>query len=247
MGHARFFVPPDCIDSGDVKLSGETAHQILRVLRLEAGDTIILLDNSGRKYHMLITSVERENVYGRVVSTEDVPEPETNIVLAQCLLKGDKTEMVVQKAVELGASRVQLITSERTIAKMDENKSVQKTARLQKIAKEAAEQCDRSIVPQITEPIQYARFIEELPEADIAILAWEEEISSSIKSVLGNCEGVKNVVVCIGPEGGFSTTEAEMAKSAGMECVHLGKRILRAETAAVYSLAVINYELEMQT
>jgi 16S rRNA (uracil1498-N3)-methyltransferase len=230
----RLFVPasqlPDII--------GSDAHYLRNVLRVEVGNRLELFDGTGTNYQVEIVTIDKEKISCEIKTKEVSPnEPKIKTTLAQALPKSSKMDFVIEKAVELGVDQIIPVLTERTIAKGD------KSTRWQKIAKEAAEQSGRAIVPEIKPLIKFDDLLKLRDQYDLAIVPWENEKNIKLKSVLTDYPTNK-LLLLIGPEGGFSTGEIEMAKTAGFTAVSLGKRILRTETAGLTTLSAIFYELD---
>jgi 16S rRNA (uracil1498-N3)-methyltransferase len=237
----RFFISPDQIAGIEAVVTGEDVRHIATVLRMKTGDELLLCDGEGTEYAVKIKHVERSGITTEITgqSKREIRHP--RITLGQGLPKADKMDFIVQKATELGASNIVPLVTERTIVKIkDEEKRI---GRWQKIAREAAMQSDR---PDITKVLSIRRFDDYLRALDpglrtLLLLPWEEG-TEPIKNVLRQHSSVKNLIVLIGPEGGFSAAEAESAKTRGFHHVSLGPNILRTETAAVAVLSMIGYE-----
>lgn len=235
-GRKRFFV--DNLNypaQTEVVLGGEEfAHA--SVQRVEEGTEIILLDGSGTEYSAIVAKVEKRSLTAHIVGAyEGGREPKTQIYLLCGALKGDKTELVVQKATELGAGKVGIFSSEYCAAYMNENK----LERLKKVAREAAKQCMRSRAPEI---YYFDNFSSALNSAEgYSNKLFACEFATSSQADLSALNGSTALVV--GSEGGFSEEEAESAKSLGFSKITLGKRILRAETAAIALLSVAAFAL----
>lgn len=235
-GRKRFFV--DNLNypaQTEVVLGGEEfAHA--SVQRVEEGTEIILLDGSRTEYSAIVVKVEKRSLTAHIVGAyEGGREPKTQIYLLCGALKGDKTELVVQKATELGAGKVGIFSSEYCAAYMNENK----LERLKKVAREAAKQCMRSRAPEIC---YFDNFSSALKSAEgYSNKLFACEFATSSQADLSALNGSTALVV--GSEGGFSEEEAESAKSLGFSQITLGKRILRAETAAIALLSVAAFAL----
>lgn len=218
-------------------LSGEEFEHAKNVLRIGVGAEVILLDNSGREYTAVVSAVEKKQMLLNVVR-EEVGEREAKADI--CLLFGylknaDKNEFIVQKAVELGVKRIGVFSSQFSSAYMNENK----LERLNKVSREAAKQCLRSIAPKV----EYFPSLEKALAfgGDFAYKLFACEFAQ--KSEIAFSDLKNSVAIVIGSEGGFSREEAELAKKKGYKLVSLGKRILRAETAAVSLASIVAYEL----
>ncbi|MCE5314150.1 MAG: 16S rRNA (uracil(1498)-N(3))-methyltransferase [Armatimonadota bacterium] len=242
--HRRFFINPSQIDGSDAMIRGETARQITKVLRLREGDVICILDDLGNEHSSLITAVSRNEVSVRILgSTSCDREPTIHLTLAICLPKGDKLDLIVQKCAELGISKYVIVDSERVVTRPDSARAVEKIERWRRIASEAVEQCGGARVPEVAGIVGFPDLADEIAQNDLALIAWEEEKSVGLKQALKENASAKSVMLIVGPEGGLTESEVELAKSAGAKCVSLGRRVLRAETAAIAACAMILYEL----
>jgi 16S rRNA (uracil1498-N3)-methyltransferase len=243
--HRRFFVRPEQISGDTATLTGDLAHQIGRVMRLREGDKLRLLDGLGAEYEASITGFSKSEVTARIVgSGRCLGEPQTSLTLALCLLKGDKVELVVQKCSELGISQLAVVRSERSVARPDSSRIDAKLERWRRIAAEAAEQSGRGIAPGVRWFEDFAEMAPLIEEHALSLIAWEGETGKSIRQELRESRGAGSALVVIGPEGGLTEREVNLAKSCGARCVSLGRRVLRAETAAIAACAAIMYELE---
>ncbi|MBR1975064.1 MAG: 16S rRNA (uracil(1498)-N(3))-methyltransferase [Clostridia bacterium] len=234
MALKRFFV--DKIEE-TTELSGEEFEHAKNVLRLGAGDEVILLDNSGKEYTAVIAQVEKKRMLLNVVR-EEVGEREASADV--CLLFGylknaDKNEFIVQKAVELGVKKIGVFSSEYSSAYMNANK----LERLNKVSKEAAKQCLRSVAPEVVYFDALGKALEWAKGYENKLFACE--FATESKCDVGNLCG--STAMVIGSEGGFSRKEEELANELGYASVTLGKRILRAETAAVALTSVVMFHL----
>ncbi len=233
MARNRFFV--DTIGE-EVVLTGDEFRHARNVLRLREGSEITLLDGSGAEYAAVVAKVERNALVAHVLSRrEGTREPETDVLLLVGALKGDKTEFVVQKATELGAGEIGVFSSEYCAAYMNENK----LERLNRVAREAAKQCMRGKAPAV---VCFGSLEEALGHAEgyrnkLFACEFAEESEKDPGKAEGSC------ALVVGSEGGFSKAEAELARAHGFAMVSLGKRILRAETAAIALLSVVLYGL----
>ena len=219
----------------EVVLSGDEFRHAHTVLRLKEGDELTFLDGCGAEFSAIVSKVEKGRMLLHVLEQKTSDrEPKTQVMLLCGALKGDKTELIVQKAVELGAARIGVFSSKYSSAFWNENK----TERLNRVAREASKQCLRALAP----PVEYFPTLEEaLKSADGAqnkLFACEflEKSETELSSRLGS------FALVVGSEGGFSEEEFSLAKAHGFSGVSLGKRILRAETAAIALLSVVMYE-----
>ena len=237
----RFFISPGQVIDQYITISGEDVRHIATVLRMKTGDELLLCDGRGTEYQAKIARVSKSEITTEVKARSKREIRYPLITLCQGLPKSDKMDWIVQKSTELGVATIIPLATERTIVKIrDEEKRV---SRWQKIAREAAMQSNRPDIPEV-EKIQsldgYIRTLDPDP-GTLLILPWEEG-TEPIRSILRQIPGIKNIIVLIGPEGGFSAQEVEMAKEKGYHTVSLGQNILRTETAAVAVLSMIGYE-----
>ncbi len=227
----------------EIRITGTDAHHLMHVLRAKAGDEIVVVDDVNQAARMEMIAFSEEFVTMRFkerVSLE--AESPVDITLAQCLLKADKMEFVVQKAVELGARRVIPIESRNCVVRYDAKKRVERRNRWQRIADEAAKQCGRAALMEVCPIEELSAFLSAaVDKAGTFLFCYENETRESIKRRLRESEA-GTVTLLIGPEGGFTPEEAENIETHGGISVTLGSRILRAETAAVAALTVVQYE-----
>ncbi len=234
----RFFV--DETPAGEFFIGGEDGRHIAKSLRMRPGEELTLCDGQGRDYPGVVLSCTGEGALvqvGEAVPTSS--EPAAKVTVCQCLAKGDKLETVTQKAVELGAAEIWPVESARCVVRLDEKSAGKKTARLQKIAREAAMQSGRGIIPRVLEPASLKKALETAAREG-EILFFYERGEESLKAALKTAG--QRLFVFVGPEGGFSPEEAALAQSFGGKVLTLGPRILRTETAPLAALACIFYE-----
>lgn len=236
----RLFIPGRLADT--VTLSGSDAHHLGYTLRARVGERCVVVDPERQVASMEIAGFTADTVTLRLVKKlEADTESPIRLTLAICLLKSDKMDFVVQKAVELGVVKVQPVESENCVARYDEKKAEARRKRWQRIADEAAKQCGRTALLTVAPILTFDEWITKRPSEDgAAFFCYEAEK----KDALGAWLAKQNAEACtalIGPEGGFTPAEAEQAKAAGIAAVTLGPRILRAETAAIATLAVVQH------
>lgn len=237
----RFFIDPAQVSAPAITITGDDVRHIRIVLRKQPGDLLTLLDGTGSEYIVSITDIGKDEIGTAIVEQRRREPAGPRIVLGQGLPKADKMDLIVQKATELGVSSIVPLITERTIVKVkDEEKRI---SRWQKIAREASMQSHRLDIPmigQIRPFTDYVRMLHTEP-GTLYLIPWEEG-TQPMKEVLRAYPAADTTVVLIGPEGGFSLTEADMAKEKGFRAVSLGPTILRTETAAVAALSMIRYE-----
>jgi len=243
----RFFIRAECLAEGKFRIDGPDARQIHSVLRLGPGDKIAAVDGSKRMLTIRIDEVNINTVTGEVLESCPLDtEPIINLTLAASYPKGDKLEFVIQKGTELGVVKFHVISTARTIPKTTPEKAEQKLARWKTIAKEAAEQSCRAVIPEIEGITPLDKFVESIDDYDLAICLWEDEKETSIKEILTSNRHAKYILVIIGPEGGFEEKEVRMMVAKGAVSASLGRRVYRCETAAIAASAIVLYEMETQ-
>lgn len=241
----RFFVTKDNISDRAVIITGEDAFHIARSLRMAVGDSLTVSDGEGTDYNCRLTRIRDEECECDIISSESGrSESSAKITLFMAYPKGDKLETVIQKAVELGAFRIVPFESARCIKRPKAEKLDRQLERLNRIAKEAAKQCGRSCLPEVSAPLSFSDMLSEAALSEIALLCYENEDGRSVKNAIAG-KRPESISVVVGSEGGFSPEEVDAALSAGLSSVTLGKRILRCETAPLAALAMIAYELEL--
>ena len=241
----RFFVAEENLRGKQVVFTGRQAHQIRNVLRIKSGDHVIVLDNTGCEYTVVLTKVGRQDVVGEVVSRQQVQaEPRTQITLYQSLLAREKFEWVLQKCTEVGVVRFVPIVTERSIVRRQDAITPRKLSRWRDIITEAAEQSGRGRIPQLEQAVNFVDAVSGLGDFDHCFIGTLGVTGSNVREVLRTFSAEPiTVALFIGPEGGFTDKEVAVACSKGATAFSLGKRILRTETAAVVASAVILYEL----
>jgi len=248
-GLHRFFVPAGLLGGERVALAGEQAHQISRVLRLKAGDRVIMLDGAGREYRVRLDDVRSSAVGGTVEAVQHSrPEPRLHLTLFQALVPRERFETVLQKGTEVGINRFVPLWCERSIVPRGDQLDERRLDRWRRIVTEAAEQCERGRVPEIASPVRFGAALEQAALGP-ALLAWEREAERSVRGGLRTAlasnqllDGRSSLALFVGPEGGFSPSEVEAARGAGVLTVSLGPRILRTETAGPVLAMLALYE-----
>ncbi len=244
----RYFVDPNNMNSNEVKIIGDDVHHITKVMRLQPGDEIICSNGLGNDVIAKIKTIHPKEI---ICSSESIltetAEPKVQLLLAQGLPKADKMELIIQKGTETGVTTFIPFTSQRTIVKLDQKKEQKKWERWEKIAKEAAEQAHRSKIPIIEPLLSWKELLDRIADKFV-LIAYEKEntmrLSKALSESLQKKPEPTEVVLIIGPEGGFSEEEVLQAEQRGAISVSLGKRILRTETAGLVGIANIIYHLE---
>ncbi len=239
---ARFFLPRRQIHDGHGEVEGQELEHLRKVLRLKVGDRITVFDDSGWEHEAVIRSLG--GAVGSIEilrSIEAQRESPLQITLAVGLTKGDKLDFVVEKATELGVQFIIPFSSAFSVPKLDERKIAARTARWQKIALSATKQCGRTRVPEIVPLCSLQELLARSQPQGVKLFFWEKAAERSLRQLYEKNSTAQMVMLAIGPEGGFSAEEAELARRCGFELAHLGRRILRAETAAVTALALVQF------
>ena len=246
----RYFVPMESFTESSVTITGDDFHHIVRVMRMEAGDTVIVVQPGGKAAVAEIKTITDDAVLADVVEwTKEEKELPVRLSIASGLPKGDKLEYIVQKGTELGAFSFFPFQAARSVVKWDEKKAGKKTERLQKIAKEAAEQSHRTVVPVVNEPVTLSGLIERAQDYDYKLIAFEESAkqgeTAKLAATLKVIKPGQSILFVFGPEGGITEKELDKLVEAGFTACGLGPRILRTETAPLYALAAVSYHLEL--
>lgn len=237
----RFFIPSNWFNPPIVELRDDTARQIKIVLRMQPGDEIVVLDNSGTEYQVKLTEFAKNSITGRIIAQQPSPgEPGVKLTLYQGTLKGQKFEWVLQKGTELGVSSFVPTICQRSILR-NPAAIEKKYPRWHQIIKEAAEQSGRGKLPHLAAPLPLDKALTQAQSSETLILfPWEEADDISLKRFFSG-DDASNIALFIGPEGGFALEESRLAKNVGAKLIKLGQRILRAETAGIATCAVIMY------
>lgn len=236
----RFFVAPEEMAAQRITLTGENA-QHAKVLRLKAGEELLLCDGEGREALCRVEEMDGRTLAVSVVSRRDSrTEPSVRVSVYMAFPKADKLEHVIQKATELGAYEIIAFPSARCISRPDEKSMSKKLERWQKIAASAAEQSGRGRIPRVLVLPGYKAALERAAAADKALLFYENEHSTTLKMALAGEYG--SVSLLTGPEGGLEEGEVKQALDAGLQVCTLGSRILRCETAPLCALSAVMYD-----
>ncbi len=244
----RLFAQTSQVGEHEILIDGTDVNHIKNVLRMKPGEEISVNDGSGKTYQCRINRYsEGKAVLDIQSATETDTELPSRICLFQGLPKGDKMEWIIQKAVELGAWSIIPFRAKRSVVKLDEKKAAKRQARWQAIAKGAAEQSGRGVIPEVAQVMTFQDALRAAGDLDVLLIPYElekgmEETSRTISRIRAG----QSVGIFIGPEGGFEQEEVERAREAGAVPISLGKRILRTETAGVAVLSVLMYQLESQ-
>ena len=243
---SHFFVTSDQIAADVLTIVGDDVNHMKNVLRMRSGEAFTAADENGMFYRCEIDTLEKQQITAKILWKEEgSSELSSKIYLFQGLPKSDKMELIIQKAVELGAYEIIPVATKRAIVKLDAKKEASKLKRWQSIAEGAAKQSGRMLVPRISEVLTFGEALQMAKSLDINVIPYEcargmdgtREIFNSIKPGM-------SIGIFIGPEGGFEESEVEKAKELDVKPVTLGKRILRTETAGLTTLSILMYLLE---
>lgn len=236
----RFFIDEPLTDI--VTIQGEDAHHITNVLRYKVGQSLIVVDDSGKIAQTEITSINQNQVVVKITEyLEANTEAAIEVTLAQCLPKSDKMDFIVQKAVELGVSNICPLVSENCVVKYDAAKKEARQKKWQKIANEAAKQCGRTILPTVEPIVSFKNLFLELDSNIEILMCYEGQADCSLKTLLTTTTASKFLII-IGPEGGFSPAEVQLCMEKDVKVVTMGPRILRTETASLAAVSLVMYQ-----
>lgn len=244
----RFFVSRDEISSDGIKLYGENAEHIFKVLRLRRGDKIIVCDGEENEYVCTIEYGDKKAVSCSIIEKrKSSSEPDVKVHIFQGIPKAAKMDIIIQKCTELGMEGLTPVDTERVVVNRNMDPGTggfsNKLSRWQKIAEEASKQSGRGCIPKIQNPADFNEMMKFIKDYDLCVIPYEKEGSVGLKRILRGKNNIKSIAVVIGPEGGFSESEINYAVSKGAVPVTLGPRILRTETAGLACLSIIMYEL----
>ncbi len=234
----RFAIAPERVVDGRVTFDARQTRHLARVLRLGPGDTVVASDGAGHDYTVSLDAV-RPRATGVVVGVAAAAgESPLAVTLVQGLPKGDKLETIVRAATELGVARVAPALAARTVVRLAERQAAVRLARWQRIAREAAKQSGRRVVPDVVAPRPLEACLDEARDADLALCLWERD-ATPLATALNAAARPRRVAVLVGPEGGLERAEVDAARARGWRVVGLGARILRTETAGPALVAIL--------
>ena len=238
----RFFLPKRQIRDNHGIITGQELIHLRKALRLAPGERITVFDDSGWEHEAVIRSLSPEQGEIEIVSSRAADrESPLQLTLAVALTKGEKMDLVVEKATELGVQTIIPFVSAYAVPKLDGAKISKRAGRWSKIAMSAAKQCGRTRIPRIDPLCEFEGLIRRPWPQTLKLFFWEKEQTQTLDKVHEREGKVESALLAVGPEGGFTAAEAELAQAQGFEPVTLGKRILRAETAAVTALTLAQY------
>jgi 16S rRNA (uracil1498-N3)-methyltransferase len=244
----RFYIAPENWNPDALSLRGPEAHHARDVLRMKRGDRAVVFNGRGREITAEIVDLAKSEIHLRKLHESETPPLRCRMTLGQAIPKGKNMDLIVQKAVEIGAAEIAPLISERTIVDLDQKEAEQKREKWQQIAIEAAKQCGQNWLPQIHAPQKLKDFFSHAGHVDLRLIGSLQPDAVHLKKILSDYaqqhgDRPKNVLMMVGPEGDFTPAELALAKTHGCLPITLGPIILRVETAAIYCLSVLSYEL----
>ncbi len=245
----RFYLPSAEWHPDALRLTGAEAHHARSVLRLQPGAKAVLFNGRGREITAEVTGLAGRDVELRKLHEATTPALRCRITLGQAIPKGKNMDFIVQKAVEIGAAEIVPIVSDRTIVRLADGEAAQKQLKWQTVAIEAAKQCGQNWLPEVQTPRPLAQFFGERPAFDLQLIGSLQSDALHLKQILAEYSAAHtgsrpaSVLMLIGPEGDFTPAELNVARAHGCRPITLGPIILRVETAAIYCLSVLSYEL----
>jgi len=245
----RFFVDPSQSKENLIKLSEREAHHGLHVLRLKEGERVMALDGAGSELLCQIEQAGKRGVTLRVYQRNAVPPLPCRLTLVQAVPKGKAMETIVQKAAELGAARIVPILAERTVAHVNEENTETKVEKWTAIAIDAIKQCGSAWLPAIAEPVKPAAYLANPEKVDLSLIATLQPDAKHPSLHLRDFavekgRKPKSIAIWVGPEGDYTPAEINAIRASGALPISLGPLILRSDTAAIYCLSVLNYEMQ---
>ena len=240
----RFFVEEIIATTDAICITGKEARHITNVLRMKKGEKLILMDGKGQLFESTIEEPHYKEVKVKINKSIPAPPPSPiEISLAQALTKARPMDYLIQKITELGISSIHLFSSQRTLIRLKPDHLENKMGHWMEIMKSACKQCGRAILPNLNPPLPFEGIIKNAPhKKTLKLLLWENEDKTDLKKLLRSMSPLPRIFAIVGPEGGFTPNEINLAREAGFHIISLGNKILRAETAAVSLLSIIQYE-----
>lgn len=240
MSRRRFYAAPEDIDAKIALLSSEETHHLTRVLRLRVDDEAFVFDGCGREYRCRVSEIEHRARLEIITELSKEVESPASITLAQAMAKGEKFDFIVQKATELGVSRIVPLATDHADVKLREESVAKRVERFKRISMESLKQCGRRKLVEIASPIALEEF---LKSSDAVMIVFSERGGQAINVALQDVSDDSSIAALIGPEGGWSESELNRMSERGCRFVTLGPRVLRTETAAIVALALIQHAI----
>ena len=245
----RFYLPPGSTRGDALRLEGREAHHALHVLRLKRGECVTVLDGAGHKLSCEVENCSRESLTMRVTKKNFIPATPCSITLFQAVPKGKIIESIIQKAVELGVRRIVPLLTEHVVTQLDDKDRANKREKWQQVAIEAIKQCGAAWLPKIEMPMTPAQFLAHGEKFDLSLVGSLQTERRHPRECFREFEAKhgrlpQSIGVWIGPEGDFTLDELKTIQTSGALPISLGRLVLRVETAAIYCLSILNYELQ---
>jgi 16S rRNA (uracil1498-N3)-methyltransferase len=245
----RFYLSPEHCQSASLLLTSREAHHARHVLRVRRGERVAVVDGKGHEFLCDVQECERDEVTLAVIEKHLQPAPPCQVTLLQAIPKGKIMDAIVQKATELGVSRIVPLLSERVVGQVDDQEAIHKAEKLRLVAREAVKQCGSAWLPEVEPPLALDQFFARRESFELPLIASLQSGSRPAREYFRGFQAQRrrlpnSVCVWIGPEGDFTPVETEAIESRGALPITLGRLVLRTETAAIYCLSIINYELQ---
>jgi 16S rRNA (uracil1498-N3)-methyltransferase len=244
----RSYIAPENWNPDALRLGGGEAHHMRDVLRLKAGEKIVVFNGKGHEITAELVDIARDEIRLRKLHEAQTPRLRCQITLGQAIPKGKNMDLIVQKAVEIGAAAIAPILSDRTVVRLDEESAASKQSKWQTVAIEAAKQCGQNWLPRVHAPQTMAQFFQQPRRFDLQLIGSLQSDAVHLKKILAEYSAEHgdrptSVLMLVGPEGDFTPAELSLARSHGCRPITLGPIVLRVETASIYCLSVLSYEL----
>lgn len=247
MGKPRFYIEPAAWNPAALRITGDEFHHCRDVMRCRSGERVVVFNGVGAEADVEILGLEGQAAALKTLTVSETRRPPARLTLGQAVPKGKNMDLIVQKATELGASRIVPLLSDRTVVRLDAGEAEKKREKWQRIAIEACKQCGQNWLPEVAQPVTVEQFVAKAgrPAAgELRLVAALTAEARPLRAILADAEHTPaSATVLIGPEGDFTPAELSLAIGAGYEPLTLGPIVLRSETAAIYALSVTGYEL----
>jgi 16S rRNA (uracil1498-N3)-methyltransferase len=245
----RFYLPPRQCQGATLTLAGAEAHHAVDVLRLKMGEQVVILDGSGHEFLCSVRAVDRKAVTLAVEQTHSSPTPSCRVTLVQSIPKGKLLETIIQKATELGAFRIIPLLSQRGATRLEDEAARHKAEKWQHAAIEAIKQCGQRWLPQVEAPVTLPALLARRETFDLSLVGSLQSNARHPRDYFRSFQTAakgRPATLClwIGPEGDFTDSELEAIRDAGAQPISLGPLVLRCDTAALYTLSIVSYELQ---
>jgi 16S rRNA (uracil1498-N3)-methyltransferase len=236
-----YFITSSQIQGESIHIVGPLLKHLKDALRVKQGEPLTLVDEQRQRYLTQVNRVSSQLLVARIIERlKPAPPPPLYLTLAQGIIKGKKMDWIMQKATEIGVNQIIPLLTSRTVVRLEGLRARHQQERWQTIAREAAQQSGQDEAPEVQPVCSFSDFIRST-DHQLCLILWEGETGQSLENELSSQKGLKSVTVLVGPEGGFGQEEVEEAKNRGFRTIHLGKRILRTETASLVTLSILQY------